>query len=181
MRRAMTAAERSGSPYAIAAVAMAAGRLYGHTGRTDQAAERFGVAVARFTELGDERLALAARSDLAHALRRGGRSAEAEAMYRETMPGWVRLGHRGAVAHQLENVAYIAIERGDAPRAARLIGAAEPLREEADSPRAYDEVDEHEVYVARLAALLPPADLATLIAEGRRLSLQEAVALAHSG
>ena len=67
----------------------------------------FAVAIQRFTELGDERMALASRSDLAHALRRGGRLDDALAMYRETIGGWVHLGHKGAVANQLENVAYL--------------------------------------------------------------------------
>lgn len=69
--RGEAAARRSGSPYAISAVAMAHGRMLGHAGRTDEAAERFGTAIAGSEELGDERFALAARSDLAHALRRG--------------------------------------------------------------------------------------------------------------
>ena len=63
-------------------------------------------------ELGDDRFVLAARSDMAHALRRGGRLDEAIALYRETIGGWVHLGHRGAVANQLENIAYVAVERG---------------------------------------------------------------------
>jgi hypothetical protein len=50
-------------------------------------------------------------------------------LYRETIGGWVHLGNRGAVANQLENVAYVAIERGRLERAARLLGAAEMIRE----------------------------------------------------
>ena len=98
-RRGLAAAARSGSPYAIGAASLAEGRALGHEGETDAAAASFAVAIQRFMEIGDERFVLASRSDLAHALRRGGRFDEALAMYRETIPGWMHLGHRGAVAN----------------------------------------------------------------------------------
>ena len=154
--RAEEAARRSGSPYVIGAVAIAHGRMLGATGRTDAAVGRFGIAIARFAELGDVRLGLAAKSDLAHALRRGGRLDEALAAYRETIGGWVHLGHRGAVANQLENVAYVAIDQDRPDRAARLLGAAEAIREAADAPMAFDEEPELERFVERLRTMLPP-------------------------
>jgi hypothetical protein len=128
VRQGEAAAQRTGNPYVIGAVSIAHGRVLGRTGRTDAAAERFAAAVSRFAEIGDERLSLAARSDLGHALRRGGRLDEAATAYRATIGGWVRLGHRGAVANQLENMAFVAIDRGEPERAARLLGAAEAIR-----------------------------------------------------
>jgi hypothetical protein len=181
VERAEDAARRSGAPYIIGAVAMAHGRLLGRSGQTEAAAERFGVASARFAEIGDVRLGLAARSDLAHAYRRGGQLDRAEAMYRETIGGWVHLGHRGAVANQLENVAYVAIERGDGPRAARLLGAAEAIREAAHAAMAFDERPELDGFVGRLRDLLPAAELDAAWAEGRSMSQAAAVALVISG
>ena len=132
MQRGVDGGRRSGSPYAIGAVSMAQGRMLGRQGKTDAAVAAFGVAIERFMELGDERFVLASRSDMAHALRRGGRLDEALALYRETIGGWVHLGHKGAVANQLENVAYLAYgaradrargppagRRGCAPRGGR--------------------------------------------------------------
>lgn len=179
--RAEAAARRSGSPAAIAAVAMAHGRGLGHAGRTDEAVDRFRVAIAGFTELGDERSVLAARSDLGHALRRGGRHDDAEATYRETIGGWVHLGHRGAVANQLENIAFLAVERGQAARAARLLGAAEGLREAADNQMAFDEMPELERFVERLRSELPEREVDAAWAAGRALSMADAVALALEG
>lgn len=178
--RAEAAARRSGSPYAIAAVAMAQGRRLGHAGRTEEAVARFTTAIAGFTELGDERFVLAGRSDLAHALRRGGRFDEADALYRETIRGWVYLGHRGAVANQLENMAFVAVERGQADRAARLLGAATAIREAAGASMAFDEVPELERFVERLRAVLPDRDFDAAWAAGRALSQADAVALAIS-
>lgn len=172
------AAQRSQSPYAIGAVATAHGRMLGLAGRTDEAAERFGVAVARFGEIGDVRFVLAARSDLAHALRRGGRLGEADALYRETIGGWVHLGHRGAVANQLENIAFVAVDRGLLDRAALLLGAAEALREASNQPMAFDEVPELERFVERLRGALPSPVFDATWAAGRVLSQAEAVAIA---
>ncbi len=178
--RADEAARRSGSPYAIGAVSIAHGRMLGATGQTDGAAARFAIAIARFAELGDVRLGLAAKSDLAHALRRGGRLDEAEAVYRDTIGGWVHLGHRGAVANQLENVAYVAIDQDRPDRAARLFGAAEAIREAAAAPMAFDEEPEMERFVMRLRTMLAADAVETAWSAGRAMSMSEAVALARS-
>jgi hypothetical protein len=100
------------------------------------------------------------------------------AAYRTTIGGWVRLGHRGAVANQLENVAYVAVDRGDVDRGARLFGAAEALREAADSPMAFDEAPEYAEFVARARGSLDPAAFDPAWAAGRTMALAEAVALA---
>jgi hypothetical protein len=180
VRRGEEAAQAAGNPYVLAAVAMAYGRVLGQQGATDEASARFATATARFAEIGDERLGLAARSDLGHALRRGRRFDEAMAIYRETIGGWVHLGHRAAVANQLENVAYVDIEIGSAERAARLFGAAEAIREAVDAPMAMEEGPEYDGFLARLRALLPAAALDRAWSAGRTLSLAEAVALART-
>lgn len=176
--RADEAARRSGSPYAIGSAAVAHGRMLGKAGRTDESVAVFGIAIDRFGEIGDERFVLASRSDMAHALRRGGRLDEAEALYRETIGGWVHLGHRGAVANQLENVAFVAIARGYAERGARLLGAAEAIREAAGARMAFDEVPEMAANVERLRSLTDGATIDVWWAAGRSLTIAEAVALA---
>jgi len=181
LQRAEAAARQSGSPSTIAAVAIAHGRAHGHAGMTDEAVVRFAAAIAGSTQLGDERFALVARSDMAHALRRGGRLDEAEAVYRETIGGWVHLGHRGAVANQFENFAYVAIERGQGPRAARLLGAATAIREATGQQMAFDEVPELEGFIERLRGSMPAADYEANWAAGGALSQPEAVALAIGG
>ena len=180
VERAEEAARASGNPYVIGAVAIAHGRLLGQLGQTDAAAERFGLATARFAEIGEEQLGLAARSDLGHALRRGGRLAQAMAIYRETIRGWIHLGHRGAVANQLENIAYLATEEGRFERAAQLLGAAEAIRDVAAAPMAYDEEPEYTSRVGQLREALGPEPLAAGWEVGRRLTFADAVALARA-
>jgi hypothetical protein len=138
----------------------------------------FGVAIQRFTELGDERLALASRSDLAHALRRGGRLEDALVIYRETIVGWVHLGHRGAVANQLENVAYLRAERGEHEPAVRLLGAADAIREAANAQMAFDEEPEYTAALDGLRATIGDAAFEVAWSTGRAMSQPDAVALA---
>ncbi|MBI2777836.1 MAG: adenylate/guanylate cyclase domain-containing protein [Chloroflexi bacterium] len=174
----IAAAGRSGSPFAEGSAAMAQGRALGRLGDTDAAVAALGVAIERFMELGDQRMTLASRSDLGHALRRGGRLREAMAAYRETIGGWVHFGHRGAIANQLENIAYVAIDQARYDRAARLLGAAAAIREAASAAMAFDEEPEFKAHGARLREAMTPAEFQAATAAGRVLSVKDAVALA---
>ena len=115
---------------------------------------------------------------MAHALRRGGRLDEALTVYRETIDGWVHLGHRGAVANQLENIAYVAVEQGDPDRAVRLLGAAETIREVGRSQMAFDEEPEYDAYLERARAAMAPSAFEGARTEGRALSQSDAVTAA---
>ena len=172
------AAVRSGNPHAIALVAMGQAQQLARAGQVAEARVLMQTAIDRFAEVGDERLREAARSELAHVIRRSGQLDEAMAMYLTTIPGWVRSGNLGAVGHQLENVAFVQIARGDTDRAARLLGAAAALRETARSPMIEAERREHDEWLTRLRAAADPAAIDAAIAEGRRLSMADAVALA---
>ncbi|MGW8227055.1 MAG: adenylate/guanylate cyclase domain-containing protein, partial [Anaerolineales bacterium] len=83
---------------------------------------------------GNSFFANVARSDSGHVYRNMGDLDKAIEIYTETILIWQDLGHRGAVANQLECFGFIAVEVGQWERAARLLGAAEALREAADTP-----------------------------------------------
>ena len=119
---------------------------------------------------------LVTRSEFAHTLRRSGRLDEADPLYRETIGGWVHFGNRGAVASQLENVAYLAIERGRLEHATTLLGTAAMIREVAGAQMAFDEQPELAGFVDRLRAALPSAAFASAWAAGRAMSMTDAVA-----
>jgi hypothetical protein len=176
----VAAAHRSGNPHAIALTSLGVGTLLARTGRTDEAQVSLAEAVARFSEMGNERLANAARSEIAHALRRAGRTDEAMAAYRDTIARWVRSGARGAVAHQLESIAFLGIDSGAADRPARLLGAAASLREASRNPMTTNEVPEHAAYLEQLRERLGSHAVDEALAAGRRLSMADAVALAFA-
>lgn len=176
--RGFAAGQRSGNPFALGAVAMAQGRMLSQARRIDEAVASYRTAIERFSEIGDERFALAARSDLAHALRRAGRFDEAMALYRETIGSWVRLGHRGAVANQLENVGFVDVDLGHTQRAARLLGAAAALRNASGALMSFEEVPEFEDFVSRLRSAMTTSAFEAAWSAGQAMPMADAVAAA---
>ena len=175
---AIVAAERSGNPEAIAFTALSSGRVNGFGGRLADARPWFAKAIDGYSQVGDLGLALVARSDFAHALRSNGATDEAVALYRETLHGWQHAGNRGAIANQLESVGFLTLGREDHLRAAILLAAAEAIREAADAPMLGFERAEYDAAVATLRERLDGSTLESAWADGRRLSTDEAVALA---
>jgi tetratricopeptide (TPR) repeat protein len=176
--RASEAADRSGNPRVIAFISASRGELSGFTGRLADARDSLGRAIVGYEELGDRRLVLMTRSELAHTLRRGGENDEAEALYRETLHGWQHAGNRGAIAHQLECFGFLAVARKDFARAARLLAAAEAIREVAEAVMVGTERAEYDAAMSQLRGSLDATALDSAWAEGRRLTTDEAVALA---
>ena len=87
---------------------------------------------------------------MAHAARQLGNFEEALALYRETIQEWQEIGHRGAVAHQLECFAFIAKAQEQGERAVKLMSAADALREVSSSPRTPQEQIEYDRELAGL-------------------------------
>ena len=81
-------------------------------------------------------------------------------------------------AHQLECYAFIAIAEGQPPRAAQLLGAAEALRAKVQSPMADNERLEYDQHVGRLRSMLAEKDFNSLWADGRLMSMEQAIELA---
>jgi predicted ATPase len=142
------------------------------------ARRRFSSMGPLFQELGDRHRLNMIRSELAHIDRYGGQLDKAEAAYRETILQWKRLGHRAAVAHQLESFAFIAKAREDGRRAARLYGAAEALRERIGIAMTPLEQSEYDLEVARLKAGMDETDFASAWKDGRGMTLEQAVGFA---
>ena len=167
---------RSGNPQEIAWVTQIRGRVASRIGRLEDAERWFRQSQAQFHAIADQRFELAVRSELGHVLRRSGRIDEAEAEYRQTIRGWQRSGNRGAVANQLESFAYVAMSRGNGLRAARLLGAAEALREVAGASMSGVEREEYDSAVGRLRQELDRGSLGSAWAEGGGMSADAAVA-----
>ena len=101
-------------------------------------------------EMGDQLSVTGHQSEMAHVARQIGNYQEALALYRETLPDWQKMGHRGAVAHQLECFAFIAKAQEQGERAVKLMSAAEALREASSSPRTPQERIEYDRELAGL-------------------------------
>ena len=181
LEQAMAAARRTGNPAMIAGSLQMRGRVASRAGRHAEAVEWFARARADYDAIGDARFAASAASERAHSLRRAGEIAEADAEYRRTIRVWHQTGNRGAVANQLESLALTATAIGDGVRAARLLGAAELLREASGDPMTEPEREEYDVGVAALKGQLAPAELEAAWGEGRGMTAAAAIGYAVGG
>jgi tetratricopeptide (TPR) repeat protein len=178
MAEALRLARELGNPWNEAMATLNVARAAGWTGDLDTARTRYTEAMRLFAELGDTTQINGARSDLAHALRRAGQVDEAAALYAQTLRDWQHMGARGAVAHQLESLASLALTRREAARAAHLLGAAESLRAASGAVHMGMEREEYAQLVAELRAQLPEAEVEAAWATGGTLGMDEAVAYA---
>jgi tetratricopeptide (TPR) repeat protein len=119
-------------------------------------------------------------SELGHIARVTGDLAQAKQVYKQTIPRYQDIGNRGAVAHQLECFAFIAIGEGQPQRAARLFGAAEALRQGVERHMNEREKVEYDQEMGNLRSLLTETDLNTLWSEGRSMTMGNAIDYALS-
>ena len=115
------------------------------------------------------------RSRLALAARETGAAAS---LAKESIELYRRHGTTAGIADGVHVLALAAEAEGRPERAARLLGAAEALRETAGTPLAAANAGGFEAAVRRASELLGEAAFAAALAEGRALSVEEAVALA---
>lgn len=121
------------------------------------------------------------RSELAHLERRQGHIALAKPLYRETILEWQNLGHRAAIAHELECFAMVAKVQEEEQRAARLFGAAEVLREKINTPMTPFERVEYDLEVNDLRHNMDEATFAKAWAEGRAFTMEQAIVFVREG
>jgi hypothetical protein len=131
-------------------------------------------------EMGDQLSVTGHQTAMAHVARRRGNYPEALALYRETLPDWQKMGHRGAVTHQLECFAFIAKAQEQGERAVKLMSAAEALRQASSSARTPQEQIEYDRELADLRAGMDEKTFDLLWAEGQSMSMDQAVDFAMS-
>jgi predicted ATPase len=136
-------------------------------------------ALEKYQAINHRRAIVVGQGEMAHLLRRENHFEEAETFYRQSIIGWQELGHKAAVAHQLECLAFIAIEKGENNHAAMLLGAAAEARQRQDAlsqdPR---EISELARAMEQLAGVMGEKGRDKAIADGRLISLDDAVQLA---
>ena len=144
-------------------------------GDYEQARSRFRACLPVFIEFGDKHRINMIQSELAHIEREQGQFKQAFPMYRETLLEWQRLGHRAALAHQLECFAFIAKVQEQPERAAKLFGAAESLREKINIAMTSQERIEYDREIADLRANMDDASFSSHWAQGRALPVDQAI------
>ena len=99
-------------------------------------------------------------------------------LYRDLLPKWRDLGHRAAVAHELECIAYILAKQDELQRAVMILGAADHLRKTIDSIPTPMELVEYEQELIAMRGKMKESEFERAWQEGQRLNLEEAIALA---
>jgi hypothetical protein len=118
------------------------------------------------------------QSELVHVAWQAGDLRTAKDGYRQMIVRWRDLGSRAVVANQLECLAFVARAEGQPERAVRLLGAADALRELINTPIAKFEHPEYEREMAALRAQMDAEAFAAAWAEGRAMTLEQAVSYA---
>jgi tetratricopeptide (TPR) repeat protein len=144
-------------------------------GNYAEARSGFEACIPLFTELKDRHRLAMVHSELAHLERRQGHFAQAKSLYRDTIREWQNIGHRAAIAHELECFAFIAKAQEEEERAARLFGAAAILREHINIPMNPSERMEYDREVNDLRANMEEAAFTKAWAEGRDLTMEQAI------
>jgi len=149
-------------------------------GRFADAREKFDILLPVFEAIGDNHRKNMIHSEVAHMERIEGHYETAVQMYSATIVEWKRLGHRAAVANQLECFAFIAKIQEQPERAAILFGAAEMIREIINIPMNGMEQVEYDREVKDLRAGMNEDNFKKLWAEGRSMTMEQAIRLALS-
>jgi hypothetical protein len=132
----------------------------------------------RARAIGNQRMEAHAIVQLATYARDEGLLDEAAAMFREGIRSDHARGETLEVAIDMGRLASTLVLMGQARDTARLLGASAALTESMGIARAWWDVKRNEETIAQLRQQLGEEELAAATEQGRRLSLEDAVALA---
>lgn len=129
--------------------------------------------LAILSESGDNYRLVNYQSSVAHFMREQGLINEALIFYQKSLRLWQDFGHRGAIAHQLECFGLIAWVQERFPRAAKLLSAAEALRETIGSVRTPVEQKEFEEAKSSLQSKMDDFD--NIWEQGYSMTMEQAI------
>lgn len=171
-------AHKAGFIWASSFMDIGMGHIAALTGDLETARAGFVRSAETAALLGNKRVAYSSQSELAHVLRQHGELDEPLAIYRDLLPKWKDLGHRAAVAHELECIAFILIRKEEPERAAALLASAEALREAIDSEMTKWEREEYGKEVSALREMLGEVEFNREWDKGGSMTMDEAIELA---
>ena len=150
--------------------------LYAALGRLEEAVQLNEAAKRLYAAAGDQRGTAWSVTNIGRLAAEGGDYRRARENLAQAMELYELLGDRSGIAETLEGLALVALGVHDAPRAGRLLGAAEALRAHIAHPVAQIDMPAHERLLAAVRQALGD-DLEAARAAGRALPPDEAIAL----
>ena len=173
-------AREIGSDLRLGAALCSLGQVESVAGNHDRAAQLLHEALALDQKLGDIPGEAMSQNCLAAASLRAGQIQEARALLPGMADYAARSGDSEYVACTLELAGCIAADLGDSPRAARLAGAADGLRQQTGIPRTAEDEALLERFLAPARAGTQSGVWDAELAAGRALSQQQAAELLRS-
>jgi predicted ATPase len=164
-----------GDDWGVAATLMNLGEVTRQQGDPVRASELQTQSLTLYRQLGDLGGVSGALLNLGLLMRDCGDYVQATAMLAESLTLSRELGEQVDIAECLEGFAGLAAAQGQAPRAARLAGAAEAVREAANAPLSPADRLRYQRYLSMAEAQVEPQLFAAAWAEGRSFSLQQAI------
>jgi predicted ATPase/class 3 adenylate cyclase len=140
---------------------------------------RYNDAMDLYRRIGDRRAEARMLAGLGDVAAQEGDDAAAAAAYRESLTLRSQLGDRAGIAAMFERLAGVAEAAPE--RAARLLGMAAALREAIGAPLSAAASADLDQFVTGLGRTLSPEALRAAMSEGRRATLQAAIAFASQG
>jgi non-specific serine/threonine protein kinase len=174
--QALANSRRLGSPMALAFSVWGVGMGAFSQGNLKLAHQYMEESLTLLRQIGDKHRINMVASGLADILRQMGNIREAEKLYVEAVRGWWDYGQFGGMARCIECLAFIAIVEKHDKQAARLLGAAEAIRESSQAKMIADEQEEYQRELASLQSRMNPDDFANSWSEGQRLTIQQVLA-----
>jgi hypothetical protein len=168
-------------PWWLAQSLVGLGRTLALLGEPGSARPLLEEAEARYREIGDDWGQAISLENLGVVATLQGNYDHAEALFQATLELYLRSEDKVFSLRCLEELAWTAAQRGNFPRAALLLGAVEALGERIGALLPEVLRVEHDRQVAAVRRHLPPAEAVSAWAEGRAMTLEQAVAYALEG
>jgi hypothetical protein len=179
---------RSGDLWSQGSLLQVAADIKLFLGEADQAKRMAEQVLEIYTELEDDYAATPARSLLADLARKQGDLTQATRLYRETIIGWRDSGRADAGVRTMESLAYIMhaeAQEEDSDQqqarlayAAKLLGAADAIRQRINRPVNFVDKYEYERELAEIKEEAGETAFQSAWQEGQTLDLDQAVILA---
>jgi predicted ATPase/class 3 adenylate cyclase len=164
-----------GNKWAIANSLSNLGILAMDQGDYAKARSQIEEAVTLQREVGDRRELAIMLDNLANVIRAQGDYETARSLYTESLAISRALGDKWLLAYLLEDMGGLAARQGQAERALRLVGAAAVLRETINAPLPPADKDKLEQILVPARQVLGESNAAMATAEGRAMSLEQAI------